>query len=106
MIERLQFPPAFGLMNARPLRMKVEVFLRLAGLEYRGIDQTVPMRAPKGKLPVLRDGAADPTKVRRRTDRRRHPDTLLAGLGPRTRHLPRSPFRSRADRRRSPSARA
>jgi glutathione S-transferase len=56
-IELLQFPPAFGLMNASPFCMKVEVFLRLAGLEYRCVDQALPLKMPKGKLPVLRDGA-------------------------------------------------
>ena len=54
MIELLQFPPMLGLMNASPFCMKVEVFLRLAGLEYRTVG-TSPLRAPKGKLPVLRD---------------------------------------------------
>lgn len=58
MIELLQFPPAFGLMNASPFCMKVEVFLRLAGLPYRCVDQALPMRMPKGKLPALRDGEA------------------------------------------------
>lgn len=58
MIELLQFPPAFGLMNASPFCMKVEVFLRLAGLPYRCVDQALPMRMPKGKLPALRDGGA------------------------------------------------
>ena len=54
MIELLQFPPMLGLMNASPFCMKVEVFLRLAGLEYRTVS-TSPLRAPKGKLPVIRD---------------------------------------------------
>lgn len=56
MIELLQFAPAFGLMNASPFCMKAEVLLRLAGLEYRCVGEALPMRAPKGKLPVLRDG--------------------------------------------------
>lgn len=55
MIELVQFTPAFGLMNASPFCMKVEVFLRLAGLPYRAINGAMPMRMPKGKLPVLRD---------------------------------------------------
>lgn len=57
MIELLQFKPALGLMNLSPFCMKVEVFLRLAGLPYRCVDAT-PLRSPKGKLPVLRDGGA------------------------------------------------
>jgi glutathione S-transferase len=55
MIELLQFKPAFGLMNASPFCMKVEVFLRLAGLAYTTLDAS-PVKAPKGKLPVIRDG--------------------------------------------------
>lgn len=55
-IELWQFPPAFGLMNPSPFCMKVEVFLRLAGLPYRCNNGALPTRAPKGKLPVLRDG--------------------------------------------------
>jgi len=57
-IELHQFAPMFGLMNASPFCMKVEVFLRLAGLEYRCVD-ALPVRAPKGKLPVLRDGGRE-----------------------------------------------
>ncbi len=56
MIELLQFKPALGLMNASPFCMKVEVFLRLAGLDYRCVNDALPMRTPKGKLPVIRDG--------------------------------------------------
>lgn len=55
MIELVQFTPALGLMNASPFCMKVEVFLRLTGLPYRAVNGAMPMRAPKGKLPVLRD---------------------------------------------------
>lgn len=55
-IELWQFPPAFGLMNPSPFCMKVEVFLRLAGLPYRCSNGKLPTAGPKGKLPVLRDG--------------------------------------------------
>jgi len=54
MIELLQFKPACGLMNLSPFCMKVEVFLRLAGLPYRCIEAT-PLRSPTRKLPLLRD---------------------------------------------------
>ena len=56
MLELLQFRPAFGLLNASPFCMKAEVFLRLSGLPHRCVEQALPMKAPKGKLPVLRDG--------------------------------------------------
>jgi len=54
MIELHQFPPMLGLMNASPFCMKVEVFLRLARLEYRVVS-AAPLGQPKGKLPVVRD---------------------------------------------------
>jgi glutathione S-transferase len=57
MIELLQFKPALGMMNLSPFCMKVEVFLRLAGLPYRCVE-AMPLRSPKGKLPVLRDGGS------------------------------------------------
>lgn len=55
MIELHQFAPALGLMNASPFCMKAEVFLRLSGLEYRALNAS-PLKAPKGKLPFVRDG--------------------------------------------------
>jgi glutathione S-transferase len=51
-----QFPPALGLANASPFCMKVETWLRLAGLEYRVRHALLPMRAPLGKLPYVEDG--------------------------------------------------
>jgi glutathione S-transferase len=56
MIELLQFQPALGLMNLSPFCMKVEVFLRLAKLDYRCVNGVMPFKGPKGKLPVIRDG--------------------------------------------------
>lgn len=57
-ITLIQFPRNLGVMNASPFCMKVEVFLKLAGLPYAVDDRTPPFRAPKGKLPALRDGDA------------------------------------------------
>ncbi len=85
MIELLQFPPAFGLMNASPFCMKVEVFLRLAGLEYRCVDQALPLKMPKGKLPVLRDGAElipDSQAIVEHLQRRYAPQLAAALRGP------------------------
>ncbi len=56
MIELFQFPRLLGVMNPSPFCMKVEVFLKLAGLPYQVNSSTPPMRLPKGKLPALRDG--------------------------------------------------
>lgn len=57
MITLYQFDPAFGLPNGSPFCMKVETWLRMAGIPY-----TVPpfsldilRKAPKGKLPYIED---------------------------------------------------
>ena len=55
MIKLCQFPPAFGLPNASPFCMKLETWLRMAGLPYecpRGADLR---KAPKGKFPYIED---------------------------------------------------
>jgi len=56
MLELVQFPRGLGVMNPSPFCMKVEVFLKLAGLPYAVDDRQPPFRLPKGKLPALRDG--------------------------------------------------
>jgi glutathione S-transferase len=50
-----QFAPAFGLPNGSPFCMKVEAYLRLAGLEYRCANGALPFRAPRRKLPWIED---------------------------------------------------
>jgi glutathione S-transferase len=80
LIELHQFPPAWGL-NPSPFCLKVEVYLRLAGIPYRPV-AALPFRAPRGKLPFIVDG------VRRLPDsghivehlRRRAPADIDAGL--------------------------
>lgn len=55
MIRLHQFRPAFGLPNASPFCMKVETYLRMAGLPYecpRGADLR---KSPKGKMPYIED---------------------------------------------------
>jgi len=57
MIKLFQFKPAFGLPNASPFCMKLETYLRMAGLPYecpRGADLR---KSPKGKLPYIEDGS-------------------------------------------------
>lgn len=54
-----QFPPAFGLPNASPFCMKVETYLRLAGLPYEAVNDGNVMKAPKKKLPYIEDGATE-----------------------------------------------
>jgi glutathione S-transferase len=66
MIKLYQFPPAFGLPNASPFCMKVETYLRMAGLPYECAHGADFRKAPKGKLPyVVDDGkvVADSTFI-------------------------------------------
>jgi glutathione S-transferase len=55
MITLYTFGPAFGLPDPSPFVMKAEVLLQMAGLPYR-TDTTGFSKAPKGKLPYIKDG--------------------------------------------------
>jgi len=55
MIKLYQFKPAWGLPNPSPFCMKVETYLRMAGLSYGVINGAVPFKAPKKKLPYIED---------------------------------------------------
>lgn len=56
MIKLYQFKPTWGLPNPSPFCMKVETYLRMAGLSYEVINGAVPFKAPKKKLPYIEDG--------------------------------------------------
>jgi glutathione S-transferase len=51
-----QFAPAFGLPNASPFCMKVETYLRMAGLPWEAVNDGDVLKAPKKKLPYIEDG--------------------------------------------------
>lgn len=55
MLTLYQFKPIWGLPNLSPFCIKVEAYLRMTGLEHR-TQIADPRKAPKGKLPYLRDG--------------------------------------------------
>ena len=55
-ITLYQFPAAFGLPNASPFCMKVETYLRMAGIAYVSRYGMYQLRAPKKKLPYIDDG--------------------------------------------------
>ena len=55
MIELHQFAPHFGLPNASPFCMKVEAFLRMAGIEYETKTVNDPSKGPNGKAPWIVD---------------------------------------------------
>lgn len=76
MITLYTFGPAFGLPDPSPFVTKAEVLLKLAGLTYE-TDTTGFGRAPKGKLPYIRDGEiviADSTLIRLHLERRHRID--------------------------------
>ena len=54
MIRLHQFPPVFG-RNVSPFTLKLETWLRLAGLPYEVVPTRNPGRGPKGKLPFIED---------------------------------------------------
>ena len=54
MIRLHQFPPVFG-RNVSPFTLKLETWLRLAGLPYEVVATRNPGRGPKGKLPFIED---------------------------------------------------
>jgi glutathione S-transferase len=54
-ITLYQFPRAFGLPSASPYCMKVETYLRMAGIAYASRYGMYQLRAPKKKLPYIDD---------------------------------------------------
>ena len=82
MIKLHQFAPAFGLPNASPFCMKVETYLRMAGLPYELVNSGDIFRAPKKKLPFIDDGGelvADSSFIIDHL-KSRHGDPLDGGL--------------------------
>jgi glutathione S-transferase len=72
MITLYTFGPAFGLPDPSPFVTKAEMLLKLAGLTYDK-DTKGFSKAPKGKLPYIRDGddiIADSTFIRLHLEQR------------------------------------
>jgi len=55
MLILYQFERTWGIPNLSHFCCKTETYLRMAGIEY-DIRTTLPLSAPKGKLPYIRDG--------------------------------------------------
>lgn len=55
MLTLYQFERTWGNPNLSHFCCKTETYLRMAGIEY-GIKTTLPLSAPKGKLPYIKDG--------------------------------------------------
>ena len=89
MIKLYQFPPVWGLPNTSPFCLKVETYLRMAGLAYEPVYDADVRKAPKGKLPYIDD------QGRRVADsglildylKQTYGDPLDQGLAPRERAL-------------------
>lgn len=54
MIKLYQFAPAWDVPNLSPFCVKVETYLKMAGLPYEVFD-AIPPKAPKGQLPFIED---------------------------------------------------
>ncbi|MBD9355443.1 glutathione S-transferase family protein [Methylomonas albis] len=54
MITLYQFPRAWNIPNPSQFCVKLETYLRMAGIEYR-VAETLPLYAPLGKLPFIED---------------------------------------------------
>ncbi|ORU94143.1 MAG: glutathione S-transferase [Cycloclasticus sp. symbiont of Bathymodiolus heckerae] len=54
MIKLYQFSRTWGLPNLGHFNVKVETYLRMAKISY-DIVETLPLKAPKGKLPYIED---------------------------------------------------
>lgn len=82
MIRLYQFPAAFGVANPSPFCIKVETWLRLAGLDYEVELCRDPRKSPLGKLPFVEDDGktvADSTRIIEHLSRK-HDVDLDAGL--------------------------
>jgi glutathione S-transferase len=55
MIRLHQYPPMFGIPNPSPFCMKVETWLRMAGLPFEIVRVVDPRKGPKGKVPWIED---------------------------------------------------
>lgn len=84
MITLHQFPPALGLPNASPFCLKLELYLRMAGLPYRNAYTLELHKAPKGKLPWIDDDGTAVADSGLVIDylKRKYGDPLDAGLNP------------------------
>lgn len=83
MITLYTFGPMFGLPDPSPFVMKALVLLKMSGLPF-ATDTGGFSKAPKGKLPYLRDGdavVADSTLIRWHLERA-HGIDFDAGYGP------------------------
>ena len=58
MITLYKFGPAFGLRETGPFVLKLMAYMRLCGIDFTEEVQGDPRKAPKGKIPYIKDGDA------------------------------------------------
>jgi len=89
MIKLHQFAPTFGLPNASPFCMKLETYLRMAGLPHELVNTGNVLKAPKKKLPYIDDGGTIVADTSFVVDylKGRYGDPLDAALSPLERAL-------------------
>lgn len=56
MLKLYQFERTWGIPNLSPFCCKIETYLRMADIDYE-IKPTLPLSAPKGKLPYIKDNS-------------------------------------------------
>lgn len=86
-ITLVQFPRKLGVANASPFCVKLEFWLKLAGIPYRVQEQVMPGKAPKKKIPyIIENGReiGDSTLIIEHLSKTRQVD-LDAGLSARER---------------------
>lgn len=54
MVEFYQFGPVWGLPDASPFVIKLELWMKMAGVEYQTVVDGDTRKAPKGKLPYIK----------------------------------------------------
>jgi glutathione S-transferase len=84
MLTLYQFPRSWGLANLSPFCMKLETYLRLSGIPYEAQATTNMGKAPKRKLPYIRDGGTtlcDSSLIIEEL-KLKHGDTLDSWLSP------------------------
>jgi glutathione S-transferase len=84
MLTLYQFPRYWGMANISPFCMKLETYLRLSGIPYEVHPTTNMGKAPKRKLPYIRDGATVlcDTSLIIEALKKKHGDTLDSWLSP------------------------
>ncbi|MEE9397510.1 MAG: glutathione S-transferase family protein [Methylococcales bacterium] len=88
MITLYQFTPTWGIPNPGQFCVKLETYLRIAGIPYTVVE-TLPLKAPKGKLPFIEDDGQKITDSRFIIEhlKNKYGDSLDRDLNPKQRGI-------------------